>query len=203
MSLSLVHYVISNSTQFDLKKNDLVLMTKSGCEVLSNDLSVGGVAVPNGRGVMNSGNDYTTYTSRNYYFVPDDVVGASISTSSSGYTNYYLLVFRPNPGYTFKEILETDIIDAEIHLGTNTYDFSANELPVLCFVGLTVGWAPNSTTSVNGGTAINSKAAYTINQPTISVNAVLSSGNSYDRWGSVGLSFPLLKTIQAQGQIVG
>ena len=103
MSVSLVHFVTGNSTQFDLLAGDLVLMTKTGTYALSNDLSVGGVSVSNGRGVMNSGNDYTTYTSRNYYFVPNDISGASISTSSSGYTSYYLLVFRATPGYKFKK----------------------------------------------------------------------------------------------------
>ena len=203
MSFSLVHFSTSNSTHFDLKQNDLVLMTKTGCEALSNELSVEGVISPNGRGVMNSGNSYTTYTCRNFAIAPSDIDAATINTPSTGYTSYYLLVFRPEPGFKFTGEIETDVIDAEIYPGSTSYSFNSNEAPVLCFVGLTKGWAPSTTSTVSGGTEIDIRADYTIDQPEISMVASLSSGQSYERWGSVGLSFPLFRSIQAQGQIVG
>ncbi len=203
MSFMLVHTASSASTMFNLKKNDLVVMTKTGCTALSNALTIGEISSPNGRGVMNSGNDYTTYTCRNFYCLNDDIGNATISTPSSSYTSYYIFVFRPLPGYKFLGTLTMDSIDPKIYPGSKTYVFNTLQAPMLSLVSLTIGWAPNTSSSVTGGTAINGRAAYAINSPATTFTARLSSSASYERWGSVGLAFPLMKTVQAQAQIIG
>jgi hypothetical protein len=202
MGVEIIHVATTYSTTVDLKKNDLVVLTKSATSVVSDTMMINSFSSPNGRGVKKSGNDYTTYTSRNYYFMNEDIASAVISTPATAYTSYLIFVFRPTPGSKFLNVISTDVIDAEIYAGTNTYDFSANTGPVLCLCGLTIGWSPNCSISVNGGISINNKSVYSDKVPSSPLTATLSTGDSYARWGSVGLAFPMLKTIQAQAQII-
>lgn len=203
MAIELIHVATSNSTTVSLKKDDLVILVKSATSVVVDTMTINSINSPNGRGVKKTGNDYTTYTSRNYYFMEEDLEDALISTPATAYTSYQIFVFRATPGFKFTNQISTDVIDPEIYAGTNTYDFSATSGPALCLCALTIGWAPNSAISVSGGDVINTRASFSDNIPSTTHSASLTSSDTYARWGSVGITFPMIKTIQAQTQIVG